>query len=100
MGGAMGWQGPDQGYALSLADRFVDRVLLEDDERFDDAAAGCVHVAMKRASLYGRAPVIHDLEIAFRLWGFLDVEPAEELVSRRKHLFCRRMQRAPLLRCS
>ena len=27
---------------------------------------------MRRASLYGRAPVMHDLRIAFTIWGFLD----------------------------
>jgi hypothetical protein len=47
---------------------------------------GAVLVAMKRASLYGRAPVIHDVEIGLRVWGFLD--PAdEELVALRRRLF-------------
>ena len=44
-------------------------------------------VALKRASLFGRAPVIHDLTVALTVWGFLDDEPAKELVDLRKHLF-------------
>ena len=44
--------------------------------RVDDALSGCTAVALRRASLYGRAPVIHDLRIAFTIWGFFDADPA------------------------
>ena len=27
---------------------------------------------LKRASLFGRAPTVHDLTVAFTVWGFLD----------------------------
>ena len=37
--------------------------------------AGCVPIAMKRAALYGRAPMIYDLELAFTLWGYLGARP-------------------------
>ena len=33
--------------------------------------------SLARASLYGRAPVIHDLEFAYGLWGYLDPPPAD-----------------------
>ena len=36
---------------------------------------------------FGRAPVIHDLTVALTVWGFLDDEPAKELVDLRKRLF-------------
>ena len=52
-----------------------------------DALAGCVAVALKRASLFGRAPVIHDLTIAFTLFGFLDEHADDELVALRRTLF-------------
>ncbi len=42
---------------------------------------------MKRASLLGRAPIIHDLTAAFTIWGFLDEKPAAELVAVRKPAF-------------
>jgi hypothetical protein len=42
---------------------------------------------MKRASLLGRAPVIHDLTVALTVWGFLDAEAPKELVDQRKRLF-------------
>ncbi len=49
--------------------------------------AGCTAVALRRASLFGRAPVIHDLRIAFTIWGYLDAAPPAELVELRRPLF-------------
>ncbi|MDP8987696.1 MAG: hypothetical protein M3N25_07790 [Actinomycetota bacterium] len=85
-GATLGHPGPDQGYALALAAHFLDRLVLADDEHAEDAVAGCVGVALKRASLFGRAPVIHDLDMAFTLWGFLGDAPPE-LVRLRRPLF-------------
>lgn len=86
VGPQLGRPGPDQGYALSLAHRFTDRLVLDDHDDRGDAVAGCLGVALKRASLFGRAPVPHDLEVAFLLWGFLGDAPAE-LVALRRPLF-------------
>jgi hypothetical protein len=88
-GEGLGNQGPDQGYALKLVKRFEDVVHLRSGERWEDASAGAVVVALKRASLFGRAPVQHDLEIAFRVWGFLDETVATELVVARREMFDR-----------
>ena len=85
-GPRLGSPGPDQGYALALARRFEDRLQLAEGEHGEDAVAGGVAVALKRASIFGRAPVIYDLEHAFTLWGFLGGAP-EELVRFRKPLF-------------
>ena len=52
-----------------------------------DVEAGVVGIAMRRASLFGRAPVVHDLTVAFTVFGFLDREPSAELVQRRGELF-------------
>ncbi len=82
-----GHQGPDQGYVLRLARQFDGKLHLAPDEHAEDAVAGCVAVALKRASLFGRAPVIHDLTVAFTIWGFLDEDPDPELVERRRRLF-------------
>ena len=71
-GAGMGCQGPDQGYALKLAERFGGRLVLAAGEREDDALAGCCAVALRRASLFGRAPVVHDLRLALELFGFLE----------------------------
>ena len=68
-GVALGWQGPDQGYALLLARRFEDQFVLTAGEHVDDVIAGTVAIATRRASLFGRAPVIHDLRVAFELFG-------------------------------
>ncbi len=85
-GDYFGNQGPDQGYAMLLAERFDDRLLLTEGEDSHDVMAGCLGVALARASLFGRAPVIYDLEFAFGLWGYLDT-PAVELVAYRRPLF-------------
>ncbi len=85
-GSRLGSQGPDQGYAFRLVHQFDDTLELG-DVAHDDAVAGCVGVAMKRAAFYGRAPVIHDLSIAFTVFGFLDPEPPAELVAWRERMF-------------
>jgi hypothetical protein len=86
-GKLLGSQGPDQGYALVLANRMRDRLQLQAGEDADDAIAACLAIALRRASLYGRAPVIHDLTIAFTMWGWLDASPPADLVSTRKQVF-------------
>ena len=58
----MGSQGPDQGFALRLARAFRSRLRLGPGEHVADVVVGCVGVALKRAALFGRAPVADDLE--------------------------------------
>ncbi len=86
-GPRLGAQGPDQGFALTLARRLVPKIHLQGRERIDDAIRGCLGIALRRASLYSRAPVIHDLTIAFTIWGFFDEQPPDDLVARRPQLF-------------
>jgi hypothetical protein len=86
MGKQLGHPGPDQGYALKLARHFDGRLQVVAPERPEDAVAGCVAVAMARSALFGRAPIVHDLDIAFRIWGFLGDAPSE-LVELRRPLF-------------
>lgn len=86
-GERLGYQGPDQGYALSLAEHLRERIHVEGGESAEDAIRGCVSIALRRASLFGRAPVIHDLTLAFTIWGWFDPSPPVPLVIRRKQLF-------------
>jgi hypothetical protein len=86
-GPLLGYQGPDQGYALRLAVRLRDQVKLQTGENVDDALAGITAIGLRRASLFGRAPVIHDLRIAATMWGFLDPNPPPELVPLRRRRF-------------
>ena len=74
-GPALGNQGPDQGYVLKLAESFRDRLVLAPFESAADAITGASAVALRRASLYGRAPVGHDLELALTIFGFLGEAP-------------------------
>lgn len=81
-----GTPGPDQGYGLTLARRFTQRLQLAPGEHAEDAIAGCLGVALRRASLFRRAPVIHDLDLAFSLWGYLGEGP-DDLIEHRVALF-------------
>lgn len=86
-GPRLGAQGPDQGFALKIAHRLAPDLYLQDGERVDDAVRGCLGIALRRASLFSRAPVIHDVRIAFTIWGFFDDDPPIELLDRRIELF-------------
>ena len=86
-GARLGFQGPDQGYALALAARLRPEVRVQHGESVDDAVSGCTALALRRASLYGRAPVMHDLRLAFTVWGYLDAAPPAELLELRRPLF-------------
>jgi hypothetical protein len=85
-GERFGAPGPDQGYALLLARRFEGELSLASDESEHDAMAGAVAVAMKRASLFGRAPVLDDVRVALTVWGFLGDAPPD-LIAYRQPLF-------------
>ena len=85
-GHMLGNPGPDQGYGLALAQKFAGRLRLVTGEHEADAIAGCSAVALRRASIFGRAPVIYDFDLAFGVWGYLDDAP-DDLVAFRKPLF-------------
>jgi len=82
-GEQLGFQGPDQGFALTIAEGFRPRLRLHEGEHADDAIRGCLGIALRRASLFSRAPVVHDLTIAFTIWGFLASAPADLVEVRR-----------------
>jgi hypothetical protein len=86
-GARLGFQGPDQGFALRIAHGFRDRLQLQPGEHVADAIQGCLGIALRRASIFSRAPVVHDLTIAFTVWGFLDSDPPAELRALRARLF-------------
>jgi hypothetical protein len=85
--GRMGAPGPDQGYVLKLVPILRDQLVLSAGEDLGDVETGAVAVALKRASLFGRAPVIHDLRVAYTVWGFLDAAAPAELVAERRSRF-------------
>ncbi|HTZ08707.1 MAG TPA: hypothetical protein VMB72_06535 [Acidimicrobiales bacterium] len=86
-GAELGVPGPDQGYVLLLAHKlFEDKVRDAEGLETEDVLVGCSGVASARASLFGRAPVAKDLELALLLFGFLGGGPAD-LVAWRTPLF-------------
>ena len=86
-GARLGYQGPDQGFGIKLAESFRDRVHVATGETADDAVRGCFGIGLRRGSMFSRAPVIHDFTIAFTAWGFLDTNPPSDLVELRRSLF-------------
>jgi hypothetical protein len=87
VGERLGFQGPDQGFALKIANGFRPRLQLQRGEHADDAIRGCLGIALRRASMFSRAPVVHDLTIAFTIWGWLDPNPPKDLVTERSARF-------------
>ncbi|HXZ82800.1 MAG TPA: hypothetical protein VED84_03500 [Acidimicrobiales bacterium] len=85
-GRGTGSAGPDQGFALLLAERLAHRIVAEPGERREDILAGAVAIALRRASLLGRAPVSVDIECALDLFGYRAPAPPE-LVEFRRSLF-------------
>jgi hypothetical protein len=85
-GPRLGATGPDLGYGLKLARRLEGRLVLTVGEHREDVVAGCFACGARRASWFGRAPVIYDMEWAYGLWGYFGGAP-EELVAWRKPLF-------------
>ena len=79
-----GVPGPDQGYALLLAERVSDRLVLAPGEHLGDVVSACVAIALRRAAIFGRAPVLADLEVAFGLLGYLYDAPAALVSPRRR----------------
>ncbi|MFZ4721428.1 MAG: hypothetical protein ACOYMR_18525 [Ilumatobacteraceae bacterium] len=86
-GEQLGYQGPDQGFGIKIANGFADRLHLQPGEHAADAIRGCLGVGLRRASMFSRAPVVHDFTIAFTIWGFLDANPPAELVAARTSRF-------------
>lgn len=87
LGPRLGYPGPDQGYGLKLAARVRPEVRVQEGESVDDALTGASAIGNRRAALFGRAPVIHDVRIGLAIWGFLDDDPPPELVEERRRRF-------------
>ncbi len=86
-GPELGVPGPDQGYALLVAEElYAERVKLSPGISVKDALHGCCAVACARAGRFGRAPVGKDVELALVLFGFLG-EPPADLLEWRSPLF-------------
>jgi hypothetical protein len=85
-GGALfGRPGPNVGFAYTLAHRAKDRLRLGPFEHAEDAIAVVAEVAGKRAALFGRAPVIGDIDVAMALLGY-DGSAADDFVKARSAL--------------
>jgi len=72
-GTLLGSPGPNVGYALTLAERVRDRLALAPHEHADDALDVVAEVAMRRAALLGRAPVMPDIEFGMNILGYRGV---------------------------
>ena len=98
VGRRLGAQGPDQGFALKLARRKGASVHTTLPLNREDAIRGCLTIALRRASLFSRAPMVHDVDIAFTIWGFYDERPPADLVAAARRAVRGRRQRQPPLR--
>jgi len=69
-GELFGNPGPNVGYAYTLAQRAKDRLRLGPHEHDHDVVAVIAEIAGRRAALFGRAPVMPDIERAVALLGY------------------------------
>ncbi len=69
-GALLGSPGPNVGYALTLVERIKDQLVTAPHEHVDDAMGVLAEIAMKRAALFGRAPVMADIDAARALLGY------------------------------
>ncbi|HNI34235.1 MAG TPA: hypothetical protein PLV93_02485 [Microthrixaceae bacterium] len=83
-GARLGSPGPDQGYVVHLTDTLKGKVQLGAHEHEADVLAVVGAVALKRAALFGRAPVIHDVQAAVAVLGFGRPAPTGEEGERRR----------------
>lgn len=83
-GPLLGSPGPNIGYALTLAARVRDRLALAPHESADDAVSVIAEVAMRRAAMFGRAPVKPDVDLAIALLGY-DGSASLEVAVARSH---------------
>ena len=86
-GPRFGHPGPDQGYVLTLVRLFADKLHLIKGEDVEDVNSGCAAIALKRASLFGRAPIVHDLTAAYTIFGYLDERASGGLIELRRRSF-------------
>jgi len=84
-GALMGRPGPNVGYAYTLAARTCARLRLSPHDHAEDVIAVLAEIAGKRAALFGRAPVISDVDVAVALLGF-DGKADEAFVELRTRL--------------
>jgi hypothetical protein len=69
-GPLLGTPAPNHGYAYTLVARTKDRLQLVDGEHVDDVLPVIAEIAAKRAALFGRAPVMRDVDVAVRLLDY------------------------------
>lgn len=77
-GELFGNAGPNVGYAYTLVARVFDSLVLNSAEHHHDVEPLVAEIAMKRASHFGRAPIMKDVDCAVHLLGLgSELDPEE-----------------------
>ncbi len=84
--GRAGSPGPDQGYAMRLVRLYANRIVDDGGVARGDLLRICAATALKRASRFGRGPMMNDAAFAFHLWGFDDIPLSDEYRGARQAL--------------
>lgn len=82
----MGSAGPSGGFALKLVHEQLAKMVMSDDEEAADIAIGLGVLVSKRASIFGRSPIIFDVHFFEVLFG-LDGTQDQSLIEFRKMFF-------------
>jgi hypothetical protein len=78
-GGAFGTTGPDTGFVYRLIQQR--ELVLVEGEDHHDAEAGVAGLAGARASYFGRAPTMRDVDVALTILGYSPEGLPDELVA-------------------
>jgi len=81
-GALFGSPGPNVGYALRLVHRASSGFVLGPGEHREDAEAVVAAVAMRRASSFGRGPIVADVDRAATLLGYRGGADADTVAKR------------------
>lgn len=68
-GELFGDPGPNIGYAATLMSQARDTLTVTPNERIDDVEKVVAQLAMRRATMFGRAPVMQDIDVARHILG-------------------------------
>ena len=83
-GTMLGTPSPDSGFALKLARIRVHKLELAEGEHGEDVERAVAAIAIKRAALFSRAPVIYDVDFAIALLGYDESDIPAEVLAHRK----------------
>ncbi len=81
----LGTPGPGQGYALLLVREKASKIVIAEGEHHEDVVIGLSALIGKRATAFGRSPIVYDVDFFVQLFGFDGTADADLLEFRKMY---------------